>query len=77
MYGKGALLRAIIDGLYAQRKLNGDPDIIAKDDPEFLQAVIAQGKRAEEMCRREGWTATIAHAHTQGGVPLKEDGKDA
>jgi len=76
MYGKGALNRAIIDGLYAQRKLDGDPDIIANDDPEFLQAVIAQGKRAEERCRREGWTATIADAYASARVPLKKGSND-
>ena len=77
MYGKGALNRAIVDGLFAQRKLDGDPDIIAKDDPEFLRAVVAQGKRAEEVCRREGWTATIAHAYAHAGVPLEKGGNDA
>ena len=73
MYGKGALSRAIIDGLFAQRQLNGDPDIIAKDDPEFLQAVVAQGKRAEDRCRREGYTATIADAYAHAEVPLNTE----
>ena len=76
MYGKGALLRAMIDGLFAQRKLKGDPDIIASDDPDVLRSIVAQGKRAEESCRREGYSRTIEHAYAHAEVPLKKDGNN-
>ena len=76
MYGKGAVLRAIVEGLYAQRKLAGDPDIFIEDDPDFINAVIAQGKRAEEMCRKEGWFKTIEGGYRRGGMPLPKDYRD-
>jgi len=77
MYGKGALLRAITEGLYAQRKLAGDSDILIRDDPEFINAVIAQGKRAEGTCRREGYFRTIEGAYHRAKLPLPENYKDA
>jgi len=72
MYGKGAYFRAIVDGLLAQKKIDGDISIIAKDDPEFLKAVVSQGKSAEAQCREEGWHKTIERAYNMARVPLKE-----
>lgn len=66
MIGKGGLLRAMIDGMLAQRKLDGDPDIIATDDVGQLRAIIAQGKRIEAYCRELGLDGLIEQARIRG-----------
>ena len=60
MYGSGALYRAIIDGIYARRKLAGDPDIIATDNTETLNAIAAQGERVEAGLRAKGDPDSLA-----------------
>lgn len=54
MYKSGAQYRAIVDGIYARRKLGGDPDIIATDNTETLKAIAAQGERVEARLRAKG-----------------------
>jgi len=56
---KAVLRRNVIEGIYAQRKLAGDPNIIAKDDPEFLEFVVRQGKTAEERLLELGEEALL------------------
>jgi hypothetical protein len=68
MIGLGGLTRAVIDGLLAQRKMDGDPEIIAPDDWQTLDAIIAQGKRAEASLRRLGLEEQIKGAYKAGGV---------
>lgn len=58
---------AVIDGLLAQRKADGDKTIIAPDDPQVLQAIISQGKRAEGILRRNGGEAYIRDAYRRAG----------
>lgn len=62
------LTKNMIEGIYAQRKLNGDPDIIAKDDPEFLKFVIRQGNRSEERLLQMGkeWLVEKAKERARG-----------
>ena len=59
---------AVIDGLLAQRKVDGDKTIYAPDDPQVLQAIISQGKRAEGILRRNGGEAYIESAYRSAGV---------
>jgi hypothetical protein len=40
MIGLGRLTRAVIDGLLAQRKMDGDTEIIAPDDWQTLDWII-------------------------------------
>ena len=47
-------MKAMVEGLYGQRKLDGDPDIIATDDVDTLKSIVAQGKDIEATCKREG-----------------------
>ena len=68
MIGLGGLTRAVIDGLLAQRKMDGDPEVIASDDYKVLDAIIAQGKRAEASLRRLGMEEQIQGAYKAGGV---------
>jgi hypothetical protein len=58
---------AVTDGLLAMRKLNGDKTIIAPEDPQVLQAIISQGKRAEGILRRNGGEAYIRDAYRRAG----------
>lgn len=66
MYKDGALYRAIVDGMIAQRILDGDPTAHGPKDPEVLEALVVQGKRVEERCRQSGKLETIERA-TQDG----------
>jgi len=59
---------AVIDGLLAQRKVDGDKTIFAPDDPQVLQAIISQGKRSEGILRRNGGEAYIESAYRSAGV---------
>jgi len=59
---------AVADGLLAQRKLDGDPDIIAHDDWQTLDFIIRQGKRAEAALRRLDYEAQIKYAYEKAGV---------
>ena len=68
MIGLGGLTRAVIDGLLAQRKMDGDPEIIAPDDWETLEWIIRQGKRAEASLHRLGLEEQIKGAYRAGGV---------
>jgi len=54
MYKSGAQYRAIVDGIYARRKLNGDPDVIATDDTKTLREIADQGERVEAGLRAKG-----------------------
>jgi hypothetical protein len=67
MYKDGALFRAIVDGIIAQRILDGEPGNYGPEDPEKLRAIVAQGKRIEERCRNEGRLDIIerANEHTR------------
>ncbi len=58
---------ALIDGLLAQRKLDGDTTIYAPDDPQVLQAIISQGKYAEGILRRNGGEEQIRDAYRTAG----------
>jgi len=68
MIGLGGLTRAVIDGLLAQRKMDGNPEVIASDDWRTLERIIAQGKRAEATLRRLGEEEYIKDAYKSGGV---------
>ena len=65
---------AVADGLLAQRKLDGDPDIIATDEPRELQAIVSQGKRAEAILRQNGDKGRmfLKQAYERGGVEYVE-----
>jgi len=52
----------MVDGILAQRILDGDPTAHGPKDPETLNALVAQGKRIEESCRSEGKLKTIERA---------------
>jgi hypothetical protein len=62
MYRDGALYQAMVDGLIAQRKLDGDTTAHGPEDPEVLRALVAQGRRVEESCRQAGKFKTIERA---------------
>lgn len=62
MYKDGALYQAMVDGLIAQRKLDGDTTAHGPEDPKVLHALVAQGKRFEETCRQLGKLKTIERA---------------
>jgi len=64
--GYAAYVRAIADGIMAQRKLDGDRDVFAPDDPETLNSIVRQGKRAEERCIKEGWLNTLERGRKLG-----------
>ena len=66
------LSRAVGDGLLAERKLNGDPTIIASDNHEELQRIISQGKRSEGILRQNGQIGFLKMAYERGGVPYDE-----
>ena len=51
-WSDAVLARAEGDGLLVQRKLNGDPAIVASDNHEEPQRIISQGKRPRELCAR-------------------------
>ena len=59
MYKSGAQYRAIVDSIYARRKLNGDPDVIATDDVETLKMIADQGERIETYLRAKGDQASL------------------
>ena len=69
MYNTGILLRAMIDGILAQRKLDGDPDVIATDGRDTLEAIVSQGKRIEASCREKGLEHLIEQARKEGAKP--------
>ena len=68
MIGLGGLTRAVIDGLLAQHKMDGDPDIIAPDHWQTLEWIIKQGKSAEATLRSMGKEAQIRYAYENAGV---------
>jgi hypothetical protein len=72
MYKTGALYRAMIDGYMAQRKLRGDPDVIAPYNKATLRAIVRQGNQAEETCRERGYLDLISRAKIMGGVADEE-----
>ncbi len=73
-YADSIACRAIKDGLLAERKLHGDPDVIATSDHEELQHLISQGKRMEELMRDLGKTDWIKAAYERAGVSYVEQG---
>jgi len=64
--------RTVQDGLLAQRKLDGDPDIIAPDDHDELQHIVSQGKRMEGVLRMLGKHAWLKKAYERAEVPYAE-----
>ena len=69
MYNTGILLRAMIDGIVAQRKLDGDSSIIATNDIDALKRIVSQGKRIEASCRQKGLGDLIEQAQKEGARP--------
>ena len=67
-FGEAMLGIAVTDGLYAQRKLDGDKTVYGPDDHDALQAIVSQGKRAEGFLRRNGGEAYIESAYRRAGV---------
>lgn len=61
-------MRAMVDGLYAQRKLQGDTDIIATDDTDTLKRIVAQGKKFEAACKRDDLNDLVKKAYEKAGV---------
>ncbi len=59
---------AVQDGLLAQRKLDGDPDIIATDDHDELQYIVSRGKHMEGVLRRQGKQNWIRMAYERATV---------
>jgi hypothetical protein len=59
---------AVTDGLFAQRKLDGDKTIYGPDDHDALQAIVSQGKAAEGVLRRNGGGAYIRGAYRRAGL---------
>lgn len=59
---------AVTDGLFAQRKLDGDKTIYGPDDHDALQAIVSQGKAAEGVLRRNGSGAYIRRAYRRAGL---------
>jgi len=64
--------RAVIDGLLAQRKVDGDMTIIAPGDPQVLQAIISQGKRVEGTLRAVGREDYLKRAYEKAEVQYVE-----
>lgn len=58
---------AVTDGLFAQRKLDGDQTIYGPDDYDALQAIVSRGKVAEGILRRNGGEAYIKGAYRRAG----------
>jgi len=59
---KGNIAIKIRDGILAQQKLDGDPDVYGSDDPEELKALVAIGKDAESRAIALGVPECIASA---------------
>ena len=59
MYKSGAQYRAIVDSIYARRKLNGDPDVIATDNTDTLIKIAEQGESIEDSLRIKGDRASL------------------
>ena len=68
MIGLGGLTRAVIDGLLAQRKMDGDTEVISSDDWQTLDFIIRQGKRAEAALRRLDYEAQVKYAYEKADV---------
>ena len=66
-FGEAMLGIAVTDGLYAQRKLDGDKSIYGPNDHDALQAIVSQGKVAEGVLRRNGGEAYIRAAYRRAG----------
>jgi hypothetical protein len=66
-YADSIACRAIKDGLLAERKLHGDPDVFATDDREELQRIISQGRRMEGLLRDLGKANWIKAAYERAG----------
>ena len=64
---------AVQDGLLAQRRLDGDPDVLATDDHEELQRIISQGKRMEGVLREQGKEDWIKMAYKKARVRYIEE----
>ena len=64
--------RAVQDGLLAQRKLDGDANIIATDDHDQLQRIVSQGKRMEGVLRMQGKHAWLKKAYERAEVQYAE-----
>ena len=70
---EAVLYRNVIEGIYAERKLNGDPDILADDDPKFLKAVIRQGKNAARLLAERGRQDLVEEARDYATRTQKTD----
>jgi hypothetical protein len=60
------------DGLLAQRKLDGDKDVLATDDHEELQRLVSQGKRSEGLLRQLKKIDWLKRAYQKAEVPFVE-----
>ena len=66
----GRYVRIIQEGIWARRKLNGEPgaeNYIGRTEPEFLQFVIDQGKRIERSCIARGRQRWVEVAYQEEG----------
>jgi hypothetical protein len=66
---------AVLNGLNAQRKLDGDPTISGPDDHDQLQVIISQGKNSEGRLRASGTRDALHHlreAYRIAEVPYVE-----
>ncbi len=66
----GRYIRVIREGIWARRKLNGEPgaeNYIGRTEPEFLQFVIDQGKRIEHSCVARGCQDWVEKAYRREG----------
>jgi hypothetical protein len=71
-WSDAVLAVSVVDGLLAQRKLDGDSTIIANDDREELQRIISQGKRPEGILRQNGQTLFLKQAYARAEVAYVE-----
>jgi hypothetical protein len=70
---------AVLNGLNAQRKLNGDTTISGPDNHDHLQAIVSQGKFAEGQLRASGTRDALFHlkdAYRIAEVPFHEQRLD-
>jgi len=75
-WSQAQLAGCITEGLYAQRKLQGDASVYGPENHDVLQAIVSQGKKAEATLRQEGSIAYIRHAYERAGEAYPGEVKD-
>ena len=61
------LNRQVTDGILAQRKLDGDEDVIwAPDDPDELRQLVQLGKEAETSLKELGYNNALNSVRVRG-----------